>query len=223
MNPAPPLEILHAGHRYVVINKPAGIGVEAHYDKDTVAARARVQWKRPGASKDPYVGIVHRLDRPVSGCLLLARNKSTLRLLNQAFAEKRVKKTYHAVTSRALPREAGTLRHYLGRDAFGRRAVASTRPVPDHKESVLHYTLEEELPGGRFRYRIEPVTGRYHQIRVQLATAGAPIVGDGLYGSTEVVGAHRILLHASGVEFPEPGGVGRVGVSSGLPLGFLGG
>ena len=198
-----PLTVIHEGHRYVVIDKPAGIAVEKHHNYDTVEARAQVQWGRPRSPKTAYVGIVHRLDRPVSGCLLLAQNKSTLRTLNQAFADRRVDKTYLAMTEAPLPADAGELRHYLLRDKFGRKAVAATRPLPGAKESVLRYR-RLPLAGRGWLYTVEPVTGRFHQIRVQLATAGAPIVGDALYGARTPHTEHAIRLHAARLDFPDP-------------------
>ena len=92
-----------------------------------------MQWKRPRSLKEAFVGIVHRLDRPVSGALLLAKNKSTLRLLNEAFADKKVQKTYWAVTNRPLPTEVGELRHFMARDRMGKKAIAATRPIPGAK------------------------------------------------------------------------------------------
>jgi len=162
-----------------------------------------VQWRRPRSPKLPFVGIVHRLDRPVSGCLLLAKNKSTLRLLNKAFEDKRVKKTYVALTDAALPAEKGTLKHYLARDKFGRKAIASSRPLPNAKESILEYRLLQKTDGG-YLYEITPITGRFHQIRVQLATAGAPIVGDVTYGSERIYLPECICLHACRLVFPDP-------------------
>lgn len=199
------LDILQEGQRWVAINKPAGIGTEQHYQHDTVEARAQVQWQRPGASKAPFIGIVHRLDRPVSGVLLLARNKSTLVALNAAFAERRVRKTYWALTEKALPEREGTLRHYLARAANRRTATVAHRPGGSARESVLHYELLDEQPG-YFHYAVTPITGRFHQIRAQLAAAGAPIIGDATYGSPRLVAPHTILLHARQLDFPAPAG-----------------
>lgn len=199
------LDILRQGQRWVVINKPAGIGTERNFSNDTVEARAQVQWKRPRSQKHPFVGIVHRLDRPVSGALLLAQNKSTLVTLNEAFANQQTRKTYWALTDRPLPAAEGKLRHYLARDKFGRKAIAASRPLPKAKESLLHYRLIKKV-GDDFLYEITPITGRFHQIRVQLATAGAPIIGDATYGSQRVAAPHSILLHARELTFPEPNG-----------------
>lgn len=210
------LNILYEGPGYVVINKPAGIATEKNFNNDTVEARALVQWRRPGSTKAPFVGIVHRLDRPVSGALLLAKNKSTLRLLNKAFEDKRVQKTYVALTDAPLPAEKGRLKHYLARDKFGRKAIASLRPLPGAKESVLEYRLLQKADGG-YLYEITPITGRFHQIRVQLATAGAPIVGDATYGSERVHLPNCICLHASQLVFPDPVGGEKLAIDTPLP------
>jgi len=199
------LDIIQQGHRWVVINKPAGIGTESNFTNDTVEARAQVQWKRPRSTKRPFVGIVHRLDRPVSGALLLAQNKSTLVALNSAFAEKKTKKIYWALTDLPLPAEAGTLRHYLARDKGGRKAIAAIRPLPKAKESILHYRLVGRVGQG-FHYEVVPITGRFHQIRIQLATAGAPIIGDVTYGSKRIAEPNTIRLHARELSFPTPEG-----------------
>ncbi|MEO0733548.1 MAG: RNA pseudouridine synthase [Bacteroidota bacterium] len=212
------LQILHEGPRWVVINKPAGIATEKHYQHDTVEARAQVQWKRPRSTKPAYVGIPHRLDRPVSGALLLAQNKSTLVFLNEAFAAGKVDKTYVAATERPLPQAAGKLKHFLTRDRFGRKAIAATRPLPGAKESLLEYRLLEKQPD-HYLWEIKPITGRFHQIRVQLATAGAPIIGDVTYGSTRMLAPHVIALHAYQLTFPTPEDE-RITVEATLPSWF---
>lgn len=210
------LDVIHEAPGYVVINKSAGIATEKNFNNDTVEARALVQWRRPRSSKEPFVGIVHRLDRPVSGALLLAKNKSTLRLLNKSFEEKRVQKTYVALTDAPLPTEKGRLKHYLARDTFGRKAIASSRPLPGAKESVLEYRLLQKMDE-RYLYEIKPITGRFHQIRVQLATAGAPIVGDAAYGSERIYLPNCICLHANLLAFPDPVGGEVVCVAAELP------
>lgn len=200
-----PLEILHEGKLYYVINKPAGIATEKNFTNDTVEARALVQWKRPKSTKDPFVGIVHRLDRPVSGALLMARNKSTLVALNRAFEQKKVEKTYVALTEKPLPKEAGALRHFIARDKLGRKAIAANRRIPGAKEALLQYRLLSATED-RYLWEITPVTGRFHQIRVQLSFAGAPIIGDATYDSPRIHEPHAICLHASQLTFPEPDG-----------------
>ncbi len=210
------LEVIAEGPGWVVINKPAGIATERHFQYDTVEARAQVQWKRPGGKKPAFVGIVHRLDRPVSGALLLARNKSTLVALNAAFADRQTDKTYWAVTDKPLPVESGELLHYLGREPTRKRAFASTRPVAGAQEARLRYQLLGQ-EGGRFRYEITLLTGRFHQIRCQLAAAGAPIVGDHAYGSLRPLRDHVIALHARRLRFPDPKTGERTEATAPLP------
>lgn len=210
------LEILSEGPGWAVINKPAGIATERHFQYDTVEARAQEQWKRPKASKPAFVGIVHRLDRATSGALALARNKSTLVKLNAAFADRQATKVYWAVTDRPLPEPAGRLHHYLIRNPTNKLAVASTRPVPDGREAILDYRLLAEN-GGAFLYEVRPRTGRFHQIRCQFATAGAPIVGDHSYGSLKPLREHCIALHARQLGFPDPAGEGEVMTTAPLP------
>ncbi|MCP9235915.1 RluA family pseudouridine synthase [Lewinella sp. JB7] len=197
------LEILAEGPNWAVINKPAGIATERHFQYDTVEARAQEQWKRPGAKKPGYVGIVHRLDRPVSGVLLLARNKSTLVTLNEAFAHRNTTKVYWAVTEAALPRTTGELLHYLGREPMRKKAFASTRPLPGTQEARLGYRLLTQSER-YYLYEVKPITGRFHQIRCQLATAGAPIIGDHTYGSLRPLQENCIALHAYSLTFPDP-------------------
>ena len=203
MTTLPPLTVLHEGNRYVAVSKPAGIATERNFTNDTVEARALAQFRRPRSLKAPFVGIVHRLDRPTSGVLLLALNKSTLLALNQAFTDRRVRKTYYAVTDQLLPERRGRLRHYLGRDRTGRRAVASTRPLPGAKEATLDYELLD-THDGLHTYAVRPLTGRFHQIRAQFAALGCPLFGDAAYGSGRLLGAHHIALHAGELTFPDP-------------------
>ena len=197
------LDIIQEGPGWAVINKPAGIATERHYQYDTVEARAQVAWQRGEGGKPAYVGVVHRLDRPVSGALLLARKKSVLVKLNRAFADRQTTKVYRAVTATPLPEEAGTLRHFLGRSNDRKRATASTRPVPGAQEGILQYRLLRQADG-LYEYELRPTTGRFHQLRVQLATAGAAIVGDHAYGSMRPLQDNVIALHASALTFPDP-------------------
>lgn len=210
------LDVLHQGRTYAVVNKPAGIATERHFNYDTVEARARVQWQREGATKPAYIGIVHRLDRPVSGALVLALRKSTLVKLNQAFAEGQTEKRYRAVTDRPLPHPSGELRGYLGRDKTRKRALVHTRPVPGAREGVLRYDLVGEK-NAFFSYDIQLLTGRFHQIRAQLAAAGAPIMGDHAYGSLRPLREHTIALHAYRLRLPDPAGGGDVVVEADFP------
>ncbi|MGB3802017.1 MAG: RNA pseudouridine synthase, partial [Lewinella sp.] len=164
----------------------------------------------------PFVGIVHRLDRVTSGAIIFARRKSTLVFLNEAFASGKTKKTYNALTSSPLTDDQGRLRHYLGRSPTNKQAVTSTRPTPDTKEAILDYRLIRS-GDGLFQYEITLLTGRFHQIRAQLAAVGAPIFGDVAYGSSRILGDHQIALHASQLTFPDHSTGETVTVEAPLP------
>ena len=200
------LQILHTGRGFVVVDKPAGIPVEAYRDHDTVEARAWAHFQRPGSPKRPFVGIVHRLDRPTSGVLVLARNKSTLRRLNRAFQDKQVRKLYLARTQVPLPGENGRLKDYLVKDTQSRRAVMAGKGVSGAKYCELSYSLKGRSGAG-FTYEVALVTGRYHQIRAQFSAAGAPIVGDARYGSDVAHAEQQIMLHACRLTVPDLNGV----------------
>ncbi len=199
-----PLDIITQGNKWVAINKPAGIAVEQHFQHDTVEQRALTQFKREGAAKQAFVGIVHRLDRPVSGVLLLALNKSTLVELNTLFATNQIQKTYWAVVHQPPPQAAGHLKHFLLRDKFNRKAIAAQRPLPGAQEAQLAYKVLQQKDG-RYLLEVKPISGRFHQIRVQLAAIGCPIIGDATYGSIVPYHEHAIALHAVKLSFVPPG------------------
>ena len=191
--------------------------MEKHFDYDTVEKRALEQFKRPRATKSPFIGIVHRLDRPVSGVLLLAQNKSTLVALNQQFARREVEKTYWAIVE-TTPKEAnGTLRHYLLKDKLGRKAIAAKRPLPKAKEALLHYKVLKTF-AKTCLLEVKPMSGKFHQIRVQLSTAGFPILGDSLYGATKIFdNGNSIALHARKLNFKAPLGEEQLEIVAPLP------
>ncbi|WP_116106626.1 RluA family pseudouridine synthase [Lewinella sp. IMCC34191] len=210
------LNTLQEGPGWAVINKPAGIATEKHFTYDTLEGRALEAWKRPGAKKPPFVGIVHRLDRVTSGAVILARRKSTLVFLNDAFASGKTSKRYVAVTTKALPEDSGRLHHYLSRNSTNKLAVTSTRPAAGMKEAILEYRLTASRDG-LFVYEVSLLTGRFHQIRAQLAAAGAPVFGDVAYGSDRILGDHRIALHARELTFPDHATGEAITVQAPLP------
>ena len=199
--PAP--RILFETPHLLALDKPAGLSVE----RDPHGHASLEQWVHDELSKryrNPYVGIVHRLDRRVSGVMLVAKKRSALRKLNAQFAERRTTKIYHALVGQAPPKPAGRLQHYLDRDPRRKRAVAHAKKVAKtNKEAVLHYEILEQLPDG-YLLEVRPVQGRFHQIRVQLAAAGCPIVGDELYGGRSWKHRDAIALHAAELRFRHP-------------------
>ncbi|MEM8584323.1 MAG: RNA pseudouridine synthase [Bacteroidota bacterium] len=211
MQPLPSLDIIGQGHKWSLINKPAGIAVERHGNTDTVELRAVRQFRRSRATKDPYIGIVHRLDKPTSGCLLVAHNKSTLVGFHRQWEARSVRKLYWALVGRPPSRKTGRLIHYIQKDRSGRKAIASPRPIGKTQKAELEYRiLRSEVDFTLLE--IELFTGRFHQVRAQLSAISCPIIGDRMYGSETLFQEDVIALHARSLSFdayienPDTGG-----------------
>jgi 23S rRNA pseudouridine1911/1915/1917 synthase len=173
-----PIEVLFEDNHLLVVNKPAGLLTQsAEAGDDNLVGRMRVyiteRYNKPGRV---YLGLVHRLDRNVSGVVVLARTSKAAGRLGKAFAERRVAKHYLAVVE-GEAQEAATLEHRLGPRATGRGVCEQ----PGGKEALLRY-IRLGCNGTRSWLEVRLETGRKHQIRAQLALAGLPLVGDPLYG-----------------------------------------
>lgn len=200
-------DILYEDNHLLAVVKPVGLLVQGDRtgDKtllDVCKAYLKEKYQKPG---NVYLGLVHRLDRPVSGIVLLARTSKAASRLSAQFREGRVHKTYLAVVEGRPRRSKGELVHHLaGRaDASGRTRCVST-PFRGSRES--HLTYRVLVDGDRSLLQVEPITGRRHQIRVQLAAMGCPIVGDVKYGASEPLADHGIALHASRLQCAHPVG-----------------
>lgn len=154
-------------------------------------------------SQNTIIGIAHRIDRPVSGVLLIAKKRSALKDLNQQFADGKVRKTYYALTDQAPEKKEGMLEHFIGRDASAKRAVIYPKPKKGAIACSLSYKILNETSNGVL-WEIHPHTGKYHQIRAQLAHVGAPIKGDVTYGGKIISIKDAILLHAGKLVFTHP-------------------
>ncbi len=146
---------------------------------------------------------VHRLDKPVSGTLLIARKRSVLKILNEQFASREISKTYLAIVSTPPPDPEGELRHWLIRDEEGKRANITNARTQLSVEAKLTYKVLGQKDG-KTLLEIDLLTGKYHQIRAQLAHIGSPIIGDEKYGSTEKYIDGALALHASKLTFRHP-------------------
>jgi 23S rRNA pseudouridine1911/1915/1917 synthase len=141
-----------------------------------------------------YLALLHRLDRPTTGLLLLAKTSKAAARLSAQFKEREIQKTYLAIVEGVPEQETGTLTHWLRKPPGEKNVVrAYDHPVTDAKEAVLHYRLLKSA-AGRSLLEIKPETGRQHQIRVQLATLRLPIVGDVKYGKTVPIKGGGICL-----------------------------
>lgn len=187
----------------MVVNKPQGLMVEE-------AARGQLSvirfLKKEFALElrgNSIMQNVHRLDKPVSGTLLIARKRSVLKVLNEQFASREVGKTYMAIVSTPPPNSEGELIHWLIKDEEAKRATVKDSRFQLSVEVRLSYrTLKQK--DGKTLLEIDLLTGKYHQIRAQLAHIGSPIIGDTKYGSAEKYVDGALALHASKLTFKHP-------------------
>jgi 23S rRNA pseudouridine1911/1915/1917 synthase len=194
--------IIYASDQCVAVNKLCGEAMEGA-GKGMIDLPLVLQ-KQFGTAPGSFAA-VNRLDVPVSGCALFARNGSALAFLNAAFADRRVQKYYWAVVEMpdADLREQGELVHWLETDRRRNKTVAFAEAAPGRKQAVLRYRIVGK--GTRYLFlEIELITGRRHQIRAQLAALGLHIKGDLKYGAKRSEKTGGIRLHAYSLRFPAP-------------------
>lgn len=197
------IPILYEDRYLLALNKPAGLSSESGRASYPSAEAWALEYLHQTTRRQrPYLRAVHRLDRASSGVLLLAKNKATLQHLMAQFEARTVMKVYIAEVAGDLPAEAGTLTHYLGRSADGRGAVVSQEPFEGSQPAVCPYRLLERR-GGQSVVELVPQTGRFHQLRAQLAFIGCPIIGDERYGGPPWR-PHAIRLHALRLQVQHP-------------------
>lgn len=210
--PLPP--ILASGKTWLVIDKPAGLAVHPGPRTPESLEDLLPGFAQHGVAPQP----VHRLDRDTSGCLLLGRRASAIRSLSRAFAEGRVEKRYLAILCGTLPGDQGRISRPLMKRST---RAAGWRMVPDEagQQAITDWRRIGSRDGLSL-VEFRPLTGRTHQIRVHatLLGAGTAIVGDPIYG---VDGPDGLMLHASGILFPDPQGSERIAVESPLPARFV--
>lgn len=213
------MKILYEDNHLIAVRKRVGDIVQG--DKtgdvplsDMVKNFLKDKYQKPG---NVYLGVVHRLDRPVSGVVLFAKTSKALPRLNKMFAEhKGVKKTYLAIVANKPPQPQGTLTHWLTRNEKQNTARAYDREVPGSKKAVLDYRLIAQSER-YFLLEIELHTGRHHQIRCQLSKIGCPIRGDLKYGAPRSNPDGGISLHAWRLELEHPVSHQNIVIEAPLP------
>lgn len=198
-------DILYLDNHLIAINKKPGQIAQSDKTGDTslveeVSAYIKQKFEKPG---NVYLGLLHRIDRPVSGVLLFARTSKAAERMSAAIQQRALHKTYWAVVKNKPPKDADTLNHYLIKNEQQNKSYITTANKPNAKQASLSYTLLQTLH--RY-YLLEVVihTGRHHQIRAQLSAIGCPIKGDLKYGFDRSNTNGSIHLHARSLSFIHP-------------------
>jgi 23S rRNA pseudouridine1911/1915/1917 synthase len=214
------LEILYEDNHIIAVNKHGSdlsqgdkTGDESIDDK--IKEYLRVKHNKPG---EAFLGVVHRLDRPVSGVVLYGKTTKALSRLGEMFRNKDVKKTYWAIVKELPPAEEGELHHFLKKNEVQNKSYAFPKLVKGSKEASLNYKLVARSDN-HYLLEIDLHTGRHHQIRCQLAAIGCPIRGDLKYGFNRSNENGSIDLHARKIEFIHPVSKEPVSIIAPVPKG----
>lgn len=207
-----PLDVLYEDDALLVINKPAGMVVHpaaGNYSGTVVNAllgRDRDLVSEFDEEDDPMrPGIVHRLDKDTSGCLVIAKNGVAMHKLSKMFADREVSKTYAAIVAPCPKVIAAEIRTQIGRHPVNRKKMAVVRS--GGKDAYTRFTTLKRGKIGNVTaalLQVRIMTGRTHQIRVHMSYFGSPVIGDGTYGGNGRIPAPRQMLHAWKITFPHP-------------------
>jgi 23S rRNA pseudouridine1911/1915/1917 synthase len=199
------LQIIYEDNHLIGVNKSASELVQGDKTGDSPLSDLLKEYIRKKYSKpgEVFLGVIHRLDRPVTGVVVFARTSKSLERMNRLFSERETKKTYLALVKEHPAQQQGTLRHYLVKDEAANKTTAHRNEVKGSQYAELEYRVLAEQ-SGFFMLEVQPLTGRPHQIRVQLASMDCPIVGDLKYGYPEPNSDRSICLHSRKLEFIHP-------------------
>ena len=197
--------IVFEDNHLLVVNKAAGVLVQTDKEGETsleilLKAYLKEKYNKPG---EVFLGVVHRLDRRVSGLVIFAKTSKSLVRMNEMFKSREIEKTYRAVVAQAPPQVSGKLVHYLTRNESNNTSKAHPTEVRHSQRAELDYTLIEKSDKYNL-LEINLLTGRHHQIRTQLAAIRCPIVGDLKYGFARSSPDGSIFLHAFRCRFVHP-------------------
>lgn len=199
------LTVIFEDNHLIAINKPAGALVHGDEtgDKtlaDSVKQYIKTRYNKPG---DVFLGVIHRLDRPVSGVVIFARTSKALIRMNKMLQEKAIQKTYLAIVTKRPEELSATLTHHISKDETKNIVKAYASKKTGTKEAILKYHLKGELDG-KILLEVNPLTGRPHQIRAQLSKIDCPILGDLKYGAEYPMPDKSIGLHCYEMSFLHP-------------------
>ena len=214
--------VVYEDNHIIVVNKTSSEIVQGDKTGDTplsemVKQYLKEKYNKPG---NVFIGVTHRLDRPVSGFVVFAKTSKALPRLNEMFRNGEVKKTYWAIVKECPKETEGELVHYLVRNEKQNKSYAYDKEVKNSKKAVLHYKLIGHSQN-YYLLEVDLKTGRHHQIRCQLAKMGCPIKGDLKYGSPRSNPDGSICLHARTVQFVHPVSKEMIRLTAPVPEGNL--
>lgn len=212
------MEVIYEDNHIIIVNKHTGEIVQGDKTGDVPLSETVKEWikekyQKPG---NVFLGVVHRLDRPVSGLVVFAKTSKALSRLNEMFRVGDVHKTYWAIVGKRPAMEEATLTHWIVRNEKQNKSYAHDHEVKNSKKAELHY----RIIGVSDRYTLLEVrlmTGRHHQIRCQLAKIGCPIKGDLKYGAPRSNADGSISLLSRFVEFIHPVSKEKIKATAPLP------
>jgi 23S rRNA pseudouridine1911/1915/1917 synthase len=200
-----PLDVLHCDNHLLVVNKPAGTATvpDDSGDEsllDLAKAWIKREFNKPGAV---FLGVVHRLDRPVSGVVLFARTSKAADRMTRQFRERTTRKIYWGLVDGSDLENEGAVEHWLRKDRERNRVHVVPADSEGAKSASTEFVVRRRK-GSRSWLELRPHTGRSHQLRVACATLGAPLLGDLKYGAHEPLEDRSIALHARSLEVEHP-------------------
>ena len=216
------MKVIYEDNHIIVVSKTASEIVQGDKTGDTPLSELgkhylKEKYNKPG---NVFIGVTHRLDRPVSGLVVFAKTSKALARLNEMFKNGDVHKTYWAIVKNCPQETEATLEHYLVRNEKQNKSYAYDREKPGAKKAILHYKLIGHSEN-YFLLEVDLKTGRHHQIRCQLAKIGCPIKGDLKYGFPRSNPDGSICLHARRVSFIHPVSKELIELEAPLPEGNL--
>lgn len=216
------MEILYEDNHIIAVNKTGNEIVQGDKTGDIPLSEAVGKWLKAKYNKpgNVFVGTAHRLDRPVSGVVVFAKTSKALTRLNEMFRNGEAKKTYWAIVKKAPVAEEGELVHWLMRNEKQNKSYAYTEEKPEAKKAVLRYKIIA-VSDKYYLLEIDLLTGRHHQIRVQLAKIGCPVKGDLKYGFDRSNPNGGISLHSRCISFMHPVSKETVTITAPVPSGNL--
>ncbi|MSQ78180.1 MAG: RluA family pseudouridine synthase [Flavobacteriaceae bacterium] len=212
------LRVIYEDNHLLAVNKPSGLLVQGDETGDIPLVDIakdylKKKYNKPG---NVFCGVIHRIDRPVSGLVLMAKTSKALTRMNEQFKQRDIKKTYLALVSKKPLRDGGKLIHWLTKDTSKNISKAYNQERPDALRAELDYDVVSQSDKA-YLLEVFPLTGRPHQIRVQLAAMGCPIVGDLKYGYPSPNSDASICLHALRLKFAHPVSLEEMHIEAGTP------